>query len=118
MPLVQSALNNAPSPQRGNVAPITASTGMEPSPPLATFLRTVTTKPVTLSEVQRERAINTEALTARVAELHPLVEETVRNNRQKSRDSASRGTLPNFEEGDFVLVAREEFFAGKKLALR
>jgi len=118
MPLVQSALNNAPSPQRGNVAPITAFTGMEPSPPIATFLRTVTTKPVTLSEVQRERAINTEALTARVAELHPLVEETVRNNRQKSRDSASRGTLPNFEEGDFVLFAREEFFAGEKLALR
>lgn len=29
-----------------------------------------------------------------------------------------RGTLPNYTEGDFVLVAREHFHAGEKLCLR
>ena len=29
-----------------------------------------------------------------------------------------RGDLPNFTEGDYVLVAREDFFAGEKLAVR
>jgi transposase InsO family protein len=37
LPLLQSALNNAPSPQRGNVSPVTAFTGKwtlhHPSPP-------------------------------------------------------------------------------------
>lgn len=53
-----------------------------------------------------------------MAELHPIVENTVRKNRERSREYASRGTLPNFIEGGFVLVASEEFFAGEKLALR
>ena len=39
-------------------------------------------------------------------------------NRRRKTQAASRGELPNFTEGDFVLVAGENFFAGEKLALR
>lgn len=42
LPVVQSALNNSPSPQRANVEPIKAFLGMKPTPPFATFLRTKT----------------------------------------------------------------------------
>lgn len=118
LPVVQSALNNAPSPSRGNISPITAFVGKEPTPPIATFLRTDSVKPITVTDAQRERLINVQALKDRVAELHPLVAESVRKNRQRSREAASAGTLPNFSEGDYVLVAREEFSAGEKLCLR
>jgi transposase InsO family protein len=118
LPLVQSVLNNAPSPSRGNVAPLTAFTGQDPSPPISTFMRTETAKPVTMSQVQRERALNIEKLVAACAELHPMVQRDVQENRRRMRESRSAGKLPNFAEGDFVLVAREDFSAGQKLALR
>lgn len=41
LPVIQSALNYSPSPQRGNVAPITAFTGTNPLPPIFTFIRTI-----------------------------------------------------------------------------
>jgi len=118
LPVVQSVLNNAPSPQRGNISPITAFTGMDATPPIATILRTDTATPVTVAEAQRERLFNNEALKSRLAELHPLVQNAVRTNRQQSRIAQSRGQLPNFAEGDYVLLAREDFFKGEKLALR
>lgn len=40
VPLFLSALNNAPSPQRNNVSPITAFNGYPHSPPVATFPHT------------------------------------------------------------------------------
>jgi len=118
VPIVQSALNNSPSPQRGGVAPVTAFTGMKAQTPIATFMRASTGLPVTLTDAQRDRALNIAALHREVGELHPMVQQTVRTNRARHRDSASRGKLANFEEGDYVLVAREDFHAGEKLALR
>lgn len=35
LPMVQSVLKNTPTKHRDNVAPITAFTGMQPSPPVA-----------------------------------------------------------------------------------
>lgn len=54
LPLFQSTLNMEPSPQRGNVAPITAFTGLDTSHLLASFIRSDTAEAVTLLEVQRE----------------------------------------------------------------
>lgn len=118
LPLVQSALNNSPSPQRGNISPFTAFMGREPTAPIATFLRNSTTKSVTVDATKLESLMNITQLKNRVAELHPIVENTLEKNRSIGRKNASRGKLPNFTEGDFVLVAREDFFAGEKLALR
>ena len=118
VPIMQSVLNNSPSPQRGNVAPITAMTGLEPKPPIKTFLRSTTTKPVSLTDAQYERLRNIKDLCEAVDKLHPMVQASVQKNRKKHRQAASRGELPNFIEGDFVLLAREDFHAGEKLALR
>ena len=78
LPLVQSALNNAPSTARDNIR----------------------------------------ALQDRMDELHPLVQKALQSHRDNSRRAASKGRLPNFTEGDFVLVAQDSYKAGEKLALR
>lgn len=51
VPLFQSATNNSPSPQRKNVAPISAFTGRPPTTPLSTFLVSQTAQLVTISEI-------------------------------------------------------------------
>ena len=118
IPIVQSVLNHAPSPQRGNVAPITAFTGLEPTPPVKTFIRTATSTPLTITDIQLEKSVNIHELQKRVEELHPIVQTNLDNNRKVKREAQSKGKLANFEEGDFVLVAREDFHKGEKLALR
>ena len=118
LPLVQSSLNQSPSPQRRNYAPVTAFTGLEPTPPISTFLRSSTADTVSVDDIRLETLINIESLKDLVATLHPVVQVSVANNRQRARDAMGRGELPNFTEGDFVLVAREDFTAGEKLSLR
>lgn len=118
LPLVQSALNNAPSPQRSDIAPIIAFTAMEATPPVSTFIISSIASPVTVDDVNRERVFNIELLKKRFFELHPIVQDSLQTNRQLIRESRPAGSLPKFAEGDFVLVAREDFTAGSKLALR
>ena len=118
LPVVTSAFNNAPSPSRNNIPPITAFMGMDATPPIATFLRTETATLMTIEEMRHERLLTVQSLKNRISELHPVVQDALHKNRKRSRDAASRGKLPNFLEGDYVLVAREDFFAGEKLCLR
>lgn len=58
VPIVQSALNHYHSPQRDDVAPITAFTGLDPLPPIHTFIRRETSSEVTIAKAQREQSIN------------------------------------------------------------
>lgn len=118
VPLFQSALNNAPSPQRNNVAPITAFTGRPSSTPISTFLRVDDSVPQTLSDTQREKCLNMQALVKEMDDLHPVVEESLTKQRERMRNARHRGELANFQEGDFVLVARDDFHKGEKLCLR
>lgn len=53
-----------------------------------------------------------------VAELHPIVDDALQGNRALCRNSSSKGSLPNFSAEDWVLVARDDFTAEEKLALR
>lgn len=73
LPLVQSALNNAPSLQRSDIAPIAAFTAMETTTPVSTFISSSNASPITIEDDHRERAINVETLKSRTKELHPLV---------------------------------------------
>ena len=118
IPIVQSVLNNSPSPHRGNVCPFTAFMGCDPTPPVLTFLRSSTTTPVTVTEAQRESALNVEELVRLCADLHQRVQSALAKHRKQSREAMSKGRLPNFTEGDYVLVARSDFHAGEKLCLR
>jgi len=118
VPLVQSSLNNSPSPQRGNKAPITIFIGAEPRPAISTFLRHETGRLVSISDAAREQSFNLGKVKDIVDKLRETAAKTLSDNRQRKRDTNSRGALPNFSEGDFVLLARDEFTAGEKLCLR
>lgn len=118
LPVIQSILNNAPSSNRRIVSPLTAFSGMEPSPSMAPFSRTTTLATMSINKALMERSVNFMALKERVSELQPLVQSAVSNNSASSHNRASNGQLPNFSRGDFVVVAREEFHPGEKLALR
>lgn len=115
---MKSVLNNSPAPQRGNGCPITAFIGSEPSNPISTFVRTETSTPVIISDVKRERAINTDVLIARRDELHQVIASVLFNKREYNRKNAGCGDLYNFTEGDFLLVARSDFGTGENLPIR
>lgn len=51
-------------------------------------------------------------------QLHPMIDTHVAAERDRSRKAREKGDLANFVEGDYVLVAREEFHEGEKLCLR
>lgn len=47
-----------------------------------------------------------------VAQLHPIIDNTLKYNGSRMKDAVKRGSLQNFTDGDFVLVAREVFHSG------
>lgn len=118
LPVVQSVINNSPSPQRHNIPPVTAFTGMPATPPISTFYRSVTATSVTPDAVQSGRLANIMHLQDALNLLHPVVQNSLQTQRKCIRDAMSRGDKPNFSEGDYVLVARDAFTAGEKLSLR
>lgn len=71
----------APSPHRGNVAHIKAFTGLDPSPPLATFIKSDTAEAATLSEIQHKKSVNINDLKKSVADVHPVVQKSLEDNR-------------------------------------
>ena len=117
-PVIQSALNNSPSPQRRNMAPITIFSGLPPSSPVSTFKRSCTGKIVSVSDARTELERNLTSVQDRLAELHPVVQMSLKEHRERARKAASRGVPAGFSEGDYVLIAREDFSAGEKLCLR
>lgn len=98
--MVQSVLKNSLSQERGNVCPITASIGREPSPPIRKFIQSSTTKKVTLTQAKCESAHNVQELVKLRDKLHPLIQSNLLKNRNQARESASSGQLPNLTEGD------------------
>lgn len=76
-PLLKSALNNAPSPQRGQVSQLTAFTGLEPQPPFQIFIRTDKGADVTIKDVQEERLMKISSLKQAVADLHPVLQKNL-----------------------------------------
>lgn len=118
LPFVQSVVNNSPSPPRGDIPPITAMTGQEATPLIQTFYRSSALKPVAISDVAPDRALNVKLLCERMKEIHPVVQNTLLDLRRRNRENIVKGMLPNFTDGYFVLVSREDFSACGKLALR
>lgn len=51
-------------------------------------------------------------------ELHTIIHSNVKNGRERSRNAREKGELAYFIEGDYVLVARQDFYKGEKLCLR
>lgn len=49
--------------------------------------------------------------------LHPLVQHSLQRERKRMRTQRGRGRLANFNDGEFVLVAREDFNERQNLCL-
>lgn len=116
--LVQSVINNSPSPQRGNVCPITAFTGHESTPTIKTFIQSISMKAINSDDIHLERLSNITKLLEQHEFSRRGVQKELEENRSRIRKIMSRGRLPSFTEGHFVLVARSEFSKGEKLCLR
>lgn len=116
--LFQSALNISPSKHRDHKAPINTFLGRDPTPPIKTCMNTTTGTLVTIYDLAHERALNLSLLQERMDALHPKISLVLQENRERSRKPASRGKSANFSQGDFVLVAREDFQEGEKICLR
>lgn len=82
LPVVQSVLNNSPSSQRGDIAPVKAFTGMDATPPISTFLRSSTLQIMTVQQVCEERFQHVKELQKVLEDLHTLVQESLHSNRE------------------------------------
>jgi hypothetical protein len=119
--IVQSVLNNSPSPQRGNIAPITAFTGLPPDSPLLALVSIDVQEVHSLSLIQARQAMNIAALRLSLDEIHKCCTDVVAGRRSKARERqhARPGvSVPNFDVGDFVLVAQRATQSIHKLSLR
>lgn len=117
LPLVQSVLINTPSGQRACVPPVRALTGLDATPVIANFYRSSLSASALIPDVDRECILNCEQLCRVLADLWPVVQSTPQKNRERQRNQVGKGRVPTFTEGDFVLVARDEFDASEKLSL-
>jgi hypothetical protein len=117
--IVQSVLNNSPSPHRGNIAPITAFTGRAPDSPLRSLVTPDTNVTLTLDDVQAQQLLQIQELRLAVDEIHKRSKTFADSNRASARQqkNQSHAVAANFEVGDFVLVAKRELRGGEKLGL-
>lgn len=89
VPIFQPVLNNSPTPQRGNVCSITAFMGRPPNPPIKTFLCTITSEIVTLTEAQAESALNIVKLLKLCDELYSAYSQACRNTADQHKAQCS-----------------------------
>jgi hypothetical protein len=70
IPIVQSVLNNSPSPQRGNIAPITAFTGLPADSPLLSLTATDTQESLSLPLIKARQILHITELRTTMDAIH------------------------------------------------
>jgi hypothetical protein len=119
--IVQSVLNNTPSPHRNNIAPVTAFTGLPASTPLLSITPNPTSQSLPLTDIRARQLLEIESLQSAVENVHKQVYDAAqaRRDQQRRRQLGKRSVrVVNFALGDFVLVAKSDFRVGEKLTLR
>ena len=108
VPLVESSINHTITLHLGNRAPVTVFTGLAASGPLDAVY--VPSNKITKSGILSKRLHPTkireitDKLNRSLVKLHKEVTQSKQTSREKS--SKSELSLPNFEKGEFVLVAK------------
>ena len=108
VPIVQSALNVAPSARLGGRAPLEVFTGIKGNRPLDFLMQQDMQQVNTLAEVNKEFIKEFKLLAQRRNELHAYSAEVAKGLQDKARERINkqrRNKYPNFIKGDFVLVA-------------
>ena len=115
LPVVQHSLNHMPTKRNGGHAPFTVLTQEPAESPLDSIF---------LPDLKEFVNIASDAIANNISDLRAAVDaihQEVKNAREiqdKKNRKQSRGCLPNFIPGDFVLVARPIRKAGDKLRAR
>lgn len=117
-PMIQSVINNSPSKQRSDIAPINGLTGIQPLPQISTFICSSDGKSMNITDALRERSINIGKNLKWMDKLHTVVQMSLQKHSHQKREQRSKGQPANLMEGHCVLVAKDDFSAGKKLCLR
>ena len=118
VPILQNALHNAPSSQRKRMAPVIIFLGHQPTTPLSVYKLPSTAVISSFSDTLMERYKNLNDIQTVLEEIHPIIDDYLQESRKASRLRQSKGKAAQFEQEDFVLVAREEFHKNEKLCLR
>ena len=119
--LVQSMLNHTKRPSLGNVAPITAFTGMPPDNPLLSILPPDIAQPQSLEFIRAQKVMKIDCLVAAVDQVHKKVAKTrTRKRRQsvKAHNAKTHVQEINLDAGDYVLVAQRLMNDGHKLRVK
>jgi hypothetical protein len=106
--IVQSVLNNTPSPHRNNIAPVTAFTGLPPSTPLLSITPSPKSQSLQLTEIRPRQLMEIELLQSTIDNVHKEVHDAAqyRREKQRKRHLGKRSVHAiSFGLGDFVLVA-------------
>lgn len=111
-------LNNAPLLFGNNVAPITAFSKRPPSPPIFKFIRSTGDTPASLTDVQRESAMNVTKPEKFMDDLPLVIQTHIDKKCAGSQNTQGKGGFINFSEDEYVLYARDKFYGSKKLCLR
>jgi hypothetical protein len=102
------------------LAPLTIFTGRPADSPLLSILKSDDEVLPTLSDVRAQQILCIEKLCGAVDAIHKQARDTASSRRAASRSRSQQrpAVLPNYDVGDFVLVARHEQHVGAKLTLR
>ena len=107
VPIVQGALNQAPSARLGGRAPMEVFTGLNPTRPLDSLIHPKTKEVKMLKEVNESLLKEIKLLALKRNELHKTTSKIANKLRAQARarhNKKGKVKYPNFIEGDFVLV--------------
>ena len=121
LPLIQHIINATPSQRLGNHSPMEVFLGRKP-PHLLSAIFPLSIKTIDdIKIIHDERIKNVNALLKSMDEMHKKVEYSQRKTREQNRQKRLKDKAVkemNFQEGDFVLHACSEDYAGAKLLVR
>ena len=107
LPLVQSVLNHTPANRLGGVAPVTAFTALPATTPMTSFLHPESQREMDIGKICEEQQAHIHEVQAVLEQMHKKLVETANKKRTQARDRHNKKLkLPNFIEGDFVLVGQ------------
>ena len=101
-------------------SPITALTGLLPSLPISAVVTSAEGRVLTTSDdvITAVQASAVTELQNACTQLHKDLADASTQHRARRRHAASKGQVPNFREGDFVLVGRLASAKTSKLQLK
>lgn len=89
-PLDQSVLINTTSLQHAGIPTIKAFTGLDMTPPFATFYRSSLPEPVAIPDIDRERILNCRQLGEVLCSMQPVMQSNLQKNSSPAAMQSSK----------------------------